>query len=128
MALNGISLVARALKSTATTFHAFLTNIRLLNPYGSIFLILDNAKIHHALMIQDYAPALDIHLIFLPPYSSDLNPIEYSFKDFKKKINRYLEFDVMIKNAELELTQLLSSRSGSYTVKWRQKFLTWNCN
>ena len=47
-------------------------------PNQRILLILDNAKIHHAKMIQ---PFLDEHkalleLVFLPPYSPQLNMIE----------------------------------------------------
>ncbi|MDR0900813.1 MAG: transposase, partial [Methanobrevibacter sp.] len=49
-----------------------------------ITLILDNARIHRAILTKTIAKFLKIDLIYLPKYASDLNPIErvwYSIKD-----------------------------------------------
>ena len=47
-------------------------------PKGKIVIILDNAKIHHAKLIQPFLEKLKnrLELIFLPPYSPELNLIE----------------------------------------------------
>jgi hypothetical protein len=41
-----------------------------------IILILDNATIHKAVLTKKIAKLLNINLIYLPKYASDLNPIE----------------------------------------------------
>ena len=46
-----------------------------------INLILDNARIHHAKIVEKVCEILNINLIFLQPYCPDLNPIEV----FKEK-------------------------------------------
>lgn len=56
----------------------FLENVLSLYPTGKIVMILDNARIHHAKLLQ---PFLDdnshrLKLVFLPPYSPKLNLIE----------------------------------------------------
>jgi len=46
-------------------------------PVGKIFLILDNASYHHSKEVGNYTKhKRRIKLIFLPPYSPNLNPIE----------------------------------------------------
>jgi len=65
------------------SFQRFL--IRLLRHHSSskrLLLVADNAKYHHARMLQ---PWLHAHrkvltLLFLPPYSPELNPIERVWK------------------------------------------------
>jgi len=44
-------------------------------PQGSV-LVLDNARIHHRASLQMALEAAGHTLLFLPPYSPDLNPIE----------------------------------------------------
>src|SRR5512137_2711372 len=43
-----------------------------------VVLIIDNAKYHHARLHREWRERQepDFHLLFLPPYSPDLNPIE----------------------------------------------------
>ena len=48
---------------------------------------LDNFKSHHALRVAERALELGIDLIFLPPYSPDLNPIELIWKSVKRIIS-----------------------------------------
>ena len=48
-----------------------------------INIVLDNARIHTAKMIQKAAEILNINLIFLRPYCPDLNPIEDLWKIIK---------------------------------------------
>ncbi|MGG3841545.1 IS630 family transposase [Anoxybacillus kestanbolensis] len=73
----------RASSANAETFLDFL---RLLNEkYADRFivLVLDNACIHHANMVQAFLQRGEggaFHFIFLPPYSPHLNPIERLWK------------------------------------------------
>jgi transposase len=60
---------------------------------AAIYIIADNAKYYHSLLLQEYVKGTKIKLIFLPPYSPNLNLIERYWKFFKKKLlnNRYYE-------------------------------------
>jgi len=58
-----------------------------------VVVIVDNARFHHARMHQEWRElqALDFQLLFLPPYSPDLNPIERIWKLVRRLClhNRY---------------------------------------
>lgn len=65
-------------KYDAIVFESFLIRILKQYPTGKIIMILDNARIHHAKLLQ---PLLEenknrLELVFLPPYSPELNLIE----------------------------------------------------
>jgi putative transposase len=49
--------------------------------------ILDNFRSHWANKTREKARELNISLVFLPPYSPDLNPIEFIWKSIKKHIS-----------------------------------------
>jgi transposase len=65
---------------------AFLEQLR--REYGdkTIQIILDNARYQHCKAVEEMAKNLNIRLLFLPPYSSNLNIIERLWKFTKKKI------------------------------------------
>jgi len=50
-----------------------------------IYIVLDNARYQHCQLVKYVAWQLDIHLVFLPPYSPNLNIIERLWKFVKKK-------------------------------------------
>jgi transposase len=70
-------------KFNAESFQRFLQLLLIHRPRGKrLVLLLDNAKYHHARALQ---PWLHQHrkrltLLFLPPYSPELNPIERVWK------------------------------------------------
>jgi transposase len=49
-----------------------------------VTVVLDNASYHRAKVVRQCAEALDIELLFLPPYSPNLNLIERVWKLVKK--------------------------------------------
>jgi len=55
-----------------------------------IFLILDNLRVHHAIIVKAWVEAHQnkIALFYLPAYSPDLNPDEYLNNDFKRNVNK----------------------------------------
>lgn len=67
----------------AETFRQFMTVLKEKRAKGKrMFIILDNARYHHAMMLRQF---LEMHkdkitLLFLPPYSPELNPIERVWK------------------------------------------------
>jgi len=75
-------------KYDAEVFLKFLKNVLVLYPTGKIVLILDNARIHHAKLLE---PFLQEHknrlqLEFLPPYSPKFNLIEGLWKWLKSDV------------------------------------------
>lgn len=87
--LNGVSLVDFHDDSKKENVCLFLERIRERNDKRKIIIIIDNFQSHHAYDTIEYAEMPDIHLVFLPPYSPDLNPIEYIWKDVKKEISTH---------------------------------------
>ena len=65
-------------KYDAEVFLKFLRNVIARYPIGKIVMILDNAKIHHAKLLDDFLQEHKdrLTLKFLPPYSPDYNMIE----------------------------------------------------
>ena len=45
--------------------------------------VLDNLSSHTCTMVKEVFRELKIHYIYLPPYSPDMNPIEYFFSKLK---------------------------------------------
>lgn len=62
-----------------------LEKLKKQHPDKPITLFLDNAKYQHCLMVKERAEELGIELLFLPPYSPNLNLIERFWKWLKKK-------------------------------------------
>ena len=75
-------------KYDAEVFLAFLKKIVAHYPTGKIVMILDNARIHHAKLIQPFLEenCQRIQLVFLPPYSPQLNLIEGFWKWLKEAV------------------------------------------
>ena len=85
-------------------------------------IILDNARIHTAKIVEEACEILSVNLIFLPPYCPFLSPIEDVWKDIKREIYNadYNSLD--------ELTELFESKfyekvdNLSYFENWVMKF------
>ncbi|TGC09544.1 transposase [Methanolobus halotolerans] len=56
---------------------------------GGIVIIIDNFRAHHAKKTVAKAQEPGIELSFLPPYSSNLNPIESIWKSVKRVIQSH---------------------------------------
>ena len=81
-----------------------LETIRRKQKNGKVYLILDNASHHHARVVGRWLfhhPRFK--LIFLPPYSPNLNPIERLWRFFHQKVtnNHYFETFEEFKNTSL---------------------------
>jgi transposase len=70
-------------------------------------IVLDNARYQHCFMVKTFAKSLGIHLLFLPPYSPNLNIIERLWKFTKKKIlyAHYYDSPAMFHNAIISFLQ-----------------------
>lgn len=66
------------------TFQVFPDHLANQNPSEFKILILDNGALHHAACLQI---PFNTALIFLPPYSPELNPAEIMWRHFKDRVS-----------------------------------------
>jgi transposase len=72
---------------TRKEFITFLEHLLTVYPTGRIFIILDNGSIHQATEVLEWLAAHPrIQLVWLPTYSSHLNPVERIWKVMKKAV------------------------------------------
>lgn len=85
---TGEVFVAEAERYDAEVFLEFLKIVLDKYPDGKIAMVLDNARIHHARLIQPFLEenSSRLELIFLPPYSPELNLMEGFWKWMKETI------------------------------------------
>ena len=101
----------------------FLESIRH-NLKRSIILILDNFPSHHAKIVSRKVRKLRIRLVFLPPYSPNLNPVEFIWKSIRRivseeVINSDKDLKKIIRRGFKELSSM-----GSFASSWSEKFIT----
>jgi hypothetical protein len=58
-------------------------------PEPKSVLIMDNASFHHSERIEQMCSEKGVKLVYLPPYSPDMNPIEEFFAELKAFIRRH---------------------------------------
>ena len=88
-----------------------------------IIVILDNFLSHRTENVAITAELLDNELVFLPPYSPHLNPIELIWKSIKKVISRTFVKDqeMMIDLVKTNFNEL--SKSKSFCKNWVETFV-----
>ncbi len=97
--------------------------IRKHNPEKEIILQLDNFPSHWANRTKERAEELDITLIFQPPYSPDLNPIEFIWKSIKRELSSLLIESIDTFKDVIEEYYKSFSQKTSYAKSWIKKFL-----
>jgi putative transposase len=92
---NGALVTAVEDRGNTSTFFRFLVKTAKHFDGKKVYMLLDNVRFHHAKRLK---PILEkyshkIELIFLPPYSPDLNPIERVWWLMRKKVthNRWVQ-------------------------------------
>lgn len=76
---------------------AFLEKVREASGDLPVSVVLDNARYQHCRAVMDKAAELDIELVFLPPYSPNLNIIERLWKYARKHVLAGRYFDTPAK-------------------------------
>ena len=100
-----------------------LKKLRELHPNEKITLILDNAKYQACHVAKSAASMLDIQLLYLPPYSPNLNLIERVWKFIRKKslnCKYYETFDEF----KAAILGCIDKFSGEYKAEL-ESLLTW---
>jgi transposase len=121
--LNGKSVISFPKDSKKERVIDFLRKVAKGNRGKGILIILDNFKSHKAKEVMKEAERLGIELVFLPPYSPDLNPIEYIWKSIKRVISttfiRHIDdMRNVIKEVFYQFSQKISFAAG-----WAGRFL-----
>ena len=101
----------------------FFRETRLRNPFNHIVMILDNFSAHRTENVAITSEILDIELIFLPPYSPQLNPIELIWKSIKRIISRTFVKDqeMMVETVKTNFIEL--SRRKTFCENWMEVFV-----
>lgn len=86
-------------------------------------MILDNFRSHRAADSVKCAEDCHIRLIFLPPYSPDLNPIEFIWKSIKRVVSRSFIKDLEYMKAIIYEKFLDYASRLSFAKSWIEKFL-----
>ena len=123
-AIKGESVKTFIDNSKKESIASFLDTIRKANEeYKAIVAVIDNFASHKSKIVRDKARDLGIYLIYLPPYSPDLNPIEYIWKSLKRVLSLIFvtsldEMKAVISAGWNEFSQRLSYAEG-----WIKRFL-----
>jgi len=120
--LNGNNIIEFKDSSKAESVCEFLEKIEEENKGKIIVLVLDNSKTHHALKTVTKAKELKMKLVFLPPYSPDLNPVEFMWKTIKREVSvRFIQSKEQLRNIiKNEFTRV--EKSLSFAKKWMETF------
>lgn len=123
-AIQGISLQGFLENSSEEAIADFLKKVKEANVSAkAIVIVLDNYSSHASAKVREIAQTLDIYFVYLPPYSPDLNPIEFIWKSIKRLLSKelILALDEMKKKIAEGWKEL--SLSPSFARKWIAEFL-----
>jgi transposase len=122
--LNGYSVVRFLESSNEFTIKWFLKEVRDENQDSEyIIIILDNLSSHKCKRTIDYAKSIGIYLVFLTPYSPDLNPIEFVWKSIRRVVSQFF-----IQNAD-HLREIIYhcymsfTETTSFAKNWIKQFI-----
>ncbi len=122
-ALNGCSVIDFKEHSKKEDVCEFLGKIKSKNPGKNIVVVLDNFKSHRANVTVNFAEENGIELVYLPPYSPDLNPIEFIWKSIKRAISREFINDLDQMKEIIRHSFQKYSKKISFANRWIEKFL-----
>ena len=88
-------------------FEFWFTNQLLPTLEKGCVVVMDNASFHCKTHLFPATQKAGINLIFLPPYSPDLNPIEYFWAWLKRQLRKILPFSSSFDNALSDTFQLV---------------------
>lgn len=85
MSLRGMEAVMTVASATdGDVFHAYVEQVLCPTLQPDDVLVMDNLSAHKVAGIRELIEARGAQLVYLPPYSPDLNPIEKAWSKFKQ--------------------------------------------
>ena len=89
MGLSGMGpCVAVEGTTTGAVFEAYLKNALAPSLWPGQVVVMDNLSSHKGPRVRQLIEGRDCELLYLPPYSPDLNPIEQAFSKLKASLRR----------------------------------------
>lgn len=122
-ALNGKSVIDFKKHSKKEDVCEFLREIKSKNSGKNIAVVLDNFSSHRASATVDFAAENGIELVYLPPYSPDLNPIEFIWKSIKRVVSKTFITDLDHMKDIIRDCFLKFATGFSFAKRWIEKFL-----
>jgi transposase len=81
-------------------FEAYIEEVLVPTLKAGMTVIIDNASFHKSIKIKISIEAAGCKLIYLPPYSPDLNPIEHYWHKIKTAIRKKMrDTKILLENA-----------------------------
>jgi len=88
-------------------FEYWFKNCLLKEAKRGSFIVMDNARFHRKEHLEKLAKSKICKLIFLPPYSPDLNPIEHKWHWLKQHLRKILENFSSLSDAVLDTFKVI---------------------
>ncbi len=128
-AIKGNSISKFLDDSKASSIASFLDNIKNSNEaYQAIVVIIDNFPSHKSGLVRQKAKELGIYLVYLPPYSPNLNPIEFIWKSIKRVLSTSLVPNLAEMRRIITESFCSFAECKSYAGYWIEKFISKNKN
>ena len=85
LSLDGL-IASMTLQGSVNTsaFLSYVDNVLAPQLWVGAIVVMDNLKVHHAYPIRKAIEAVGAQVVFLPPYSPDLSPIELCWSKLKQ--------------------------------------------
>jgi transposase len=110
--------------SKAPSIARFLENIKSANSdFEATVIVIDNFASHRSRLVREKAKELGLYLVFLPPYSPDLNPIEFIWKSIKRILSLTMIKDLCDMKNVITNSWDKFSVSRSFGKAWIGRFL-----
>lgn len=119
---RGKVYVALSKTLRATQFQHFLEGLLIRNPKAEkVIVVLDNARAHHAKALEPFLEANKnkLELMFLPPYSPDLNPMEWFWKFLRKRVTHNTFFSTFKEFQRAVVKFIMNYKLSSPEIKTR---------
>ena len=126
-AIRGNSVTKFLENSKAQSIAGFMDDIKSSNEtYRAIVVIADGFSSHKSGLVKQRAKELEIYLVYLPPYSPELNPEQFIWKSIKRVLS--LSFPSNLEEMKQIITKSWYefSWSLSYARYWIERFLSNN--
>jgi len=117
------SIIGFMERSTSKHVCEFLQKIRGSNPGKHIIVLVDNFSSHIAKVTRRYAVSIGITLVFLPPYSPHLNPIELIWKSVRRRVSQvFINSEWSLKET-IRTTFHMLAKKPSFMKNWLDTFM-----
>ena len=111
------AVFAQEESTNGEAFTRFLGQLRtrFLIGYPKLYVVIDNAPAHRTLVNRQRAADLKIELLFMPPYSPELNSIESLWSVIKRDFKQRALDNVMFKMDQTQFSDLLQKSLDAVT-------------